>query len=108
MQHLIIDIGNSSAKVSLFEGETLTEHTRVEHTELPELLVQKAHDSSIVHAIVSSVIPVSEAIGQAIETLPYPCLRMSATLRLPFRIAYKTPETLGPDRLAAVVYDIVP
>jgi len=102
VQHLIIDIGNSSAKVSLFEGETLTEHTRVEHTELPELLVQKAHDSSIVHAIVSSVIPVSEAIGQAIETLPYPCLRMSATLRLPFRIAYKTPETLGPDRLAAV------
>ena len=38
MQRLIIDIGNSSAKVATFEGDSLVWHVRVEHAELPELL----------------------------------------------------------------------
>lgn len=101
MQHLIIDIGNSSAKVATFEGESLVEHTRVEHNELPVLIASKALDSAIQAAILSSVIPLSEELERAVAALPYPCLRMSATLKMPFRIAYETPETLGPDRLAA-------
>ena len=99
---LIIDIGNSSAKVALFEGDILVESFYAEHDELPHLLTEKAHDASITRAIVSSVIPLDEATEEAISTLPFPCLRMSAKLKMPFRIAYKTPDTLGPDRLAAV------
>ena len=103
MRQLIIDIGNSSAKVALFEGDTLAEHIHAEHDKLPQLLIEKAGDSSIQRAIVSSVIPLGEAIENAIASLPFPCLRMSAQLKMPFRIAYKTPNTLGPDRLAAIV-----
>ena len=102
MQQLIIDIGNSSAKVAVFENDCLAEYLRVEHAELPELLAAKAQDASIGSAILSSVIPLSESLEEAVMALPFPCLRMSAMLRMPFSIAYKTPETLGPDRLAAV------
>ena len=100
--HLIIDIGNSSAKVATFEGDDLVEHIRVEHAELPTWLRANAMDSGIERAIVSSVVPLSDELEQAIESLPYPCLHMSAQLKMPFSIAYQTPETLGPDRLAAV------
>jgi type III pantothenate kinase len=65
-------------------------------------LAEKARDTSITCAIVSSVIPLGEIIEESIAALPFPCLRMSAKLRMPFSIAYRTPDTLGPDRLAAV------
>ena len=45
---------------------------------------------------------IEEIIEESIAALPFPCLRMSAKLRMPFSIAYRTPDTLGPDRLAAV------
>lgn len=100
--NLIIDIGNSSAKAAIFEGNNLLAHTRAEHTELPSLLAHKTKECPIRHAIVSTVIPLDETLTKAIETLPCPCLQMSTSLKMPFRITYKTPETLGPDRLAAV------
>lgn len=100
-QQLIVDIGNSSAKVAIFEGDTLINDFHIGHEALHQLFSEKATDSAIHAAIVSSVIPLSKEVEQAIETLPYPCLRMSAQLKMPFDIAYKTPETLGPDRLAA-------
>ncbi len=102
MAQLIIDIGNSSAKVALFEGDILAEYLHAEHHELTCLLEEKARNASITGAIVSSVIPLDEGVEEAIASLPFPCLRMSAKLKMPFRIGYKTPETLGPDRLAAV------
>lgn len=101
-RQLIVDIGNSSAKAALFEDNTLLEEFRVEHEALPCFFSDKAKDNSIRSAIVSSVIHLTEEVEQAIEHLPYPCLHMSARLKMPFDIAYKTPETLGPDRLAAV------
>ena len=102
MAQLIVDIGNSSAKVALFEGDILAEYVHAGHHELPCLLADKAHNTSITGAIVSSVIPLGEAVEEAINSMPFPCLRMSAKLKMPFRIGYKTPDTLGPDRLAAV------
>lgn len=100
-QQLIVDIGNSSAKVAFFEGDTLIEDFRIGHEALCSMFTRAASDSTIHAAIVSTVIPLEEAVEQAIKALPYPCLRMSAQLRMPFTIAYKTPATLGPDRLAA-------
>lgn len=99
---LIIDIGNSSAKVALFEGTTLAEHIHAEHDELPQLLSSIAISNPMLeYAILSSVIPLTPAIQETIEGLAFPCLLMSSDLQMPFHIAYKTPETLGPDRLAA-------
>ena len=101
-RQLIVDIGNSSAKAALFEGETFLEEIRIEHEALPCFFTGKAIDDSIDSAIISSVIHLSQEVTRAIQHLPYPCLRMSARLKMPFDIAYQTPDTLGPDRLAAV------
>ena len=101
-RQLIIDIGNSSAKAALFEGDRLVEEFRVEHEVLPSFFADRAMDGDIRAAIVSTVIPLGEEVERAIEQLEFPCLRMSARLKMPFRIAYQTPETLGADRLAAV------
>lgn len=100
-RQLVIDIGNSSAKVATFEGDNLAEYIHAEHTQLDTLLKAKAQDNTIGAAIVSTVVPLGDEVEQAISALPYPCLRMSATLKMPFSIAYKTPSTLGADRLAA-------
>ena len=88
--------------MALFDGDTLIRQWRVEHDALPDTLGELAGSSAIHAAIVSSVIPLGEEAERAIKALPYPCLRMSAQLKMPFTIAYKTPKTLGPDRLAAV------
>ena len=101
-RQLIVDIGNSSAKAALFEGDRLVEEFRVEHEALPSFFADRAMDGDIRAAIVSTVIPLGEEVERAIEQLEFPCLRMSARLKMPFRIAYQTPETLGADRLAAV------
>ena len=102
MKHLIVDIGNSSAKVALFDGYTLIEQCRVSHEELPVVWIDKANNPAIGAAIISSVIPLPETMGTTLHKLSYPCLHMSARLKMPFSIAYKTPDTLGADRLAAV------
>lgn len=101
-QQLVIDIGNTSAKVFFFEGDKLLEGFRVAHDDLCLLLLEQTRTRSIQAAILSSVIPLSESMEDCVSNIPCPCLRMSAQLRLPFEIFYKTPQTLGPDRLAAV------
>lgn len=102
MKNLIVDVGNSSAKIALFDGDTLIEQLRVSHESLPLTLRNQAEDTTVGAAIISSVIPLNQEAEDALVTLPFPCLRMSAQLKMPFRIAYNTPSTLGPDRLAAV------
>lgn len=102
-QQLIVDIGNTSAKVFFFEGDTLLEEFRVAHDGLCSLLATQVALRDIRAAILSSVVPLSDAMEEAIGNLPCPCLRMSSQLRLPFKTLYKTPHTLGPDRLAAAV-----
>ena len=102
MKNLIVDVGNSSAKVALFDGDILTEQLCVSHEALPEVLKDKSLDTETHLSIISSVVPLSETVERALDMLPHPCLHMSAQLKMPFSIAYKTPETLGPDRLAAV------
>jgi type III pantothenate kinase len=101
-QQLIIDIGNSSAKIALFDGDTLIEQLCVSHEALPKAVRKLAGDATIGAAIISSVIPLSEETENTLADHPFSFLRMSAQLKMPFHIAYKTPDTLGPDRLAAV------
>lgn len=103
MKNLIVDVGNSSAKVALFDGDILIEQLCVSHEALPETIKGKSLNMGVHQTIISSVIPIDKAVEDALNELPHPCLHMSAQLKMPFSIAYQTPETLGPDRLAAVV-----
>lgn len=100
--NLIIDIGNTSAKLAAFDGTRLLEVCRtsnrtLEH--LPGFCRKHAFD----HAILSTVIDLPPEAARYLEELPCPLLRFDHATPLPIRNLYETPHTLGCDRLAAVV-----
>lgn len=101
--NLIIDIGNTQAKLVMFDGETpVAEHRTSNETleALPLVLEQFA----IRRAIVGSVADPSPALDLMLSSLPFPTLRMTPSTPLPLiENLYRTPHTLGLDRLAAVV-----
>jgi len=103
---LAIDVGNSAVKGGLFDG---TELVRV--FSVPEgagetweaVLAPHLDDVSIEGVGVASVVPatteaVTAALGAYTDATP---VHVRPGMRLPFRLDYETPDTLGMDRLAA-------
>ncbi|MCI0522637.1 MAG: type III pantothenate kinase [Bacteroidales bacterium] len=100
--NLVIDIGNSFAKVALYDGKLLINKERLKDnyaTHLRNFL----GDRSVKGAIISSVNsdPVA-LLGFLSDTIPV-VHHLTWQSRYPFMIDYETPETLGVDRLAAAV-----
>ena len=100
--NLIIDIGNNSAKYFLFNGEQLVLHTRKENTSFG-IIDEWSCLYDIDKVIVSSVIAEQPALTDELSKLRYPVARFSNNFQLPLEIKYRTPHTLGSDRLAAAV-----
>ncbi len=100
--NLIIDIGNSSCKSALYDGEDLKECHKGSNKEI-EILERWNNSYRIEKAIVSSVITIPKEIEQQLDTLNCPILHFSSTIPLPIKILYKTPHTLGVDRIAAII-----
>lgn len=81
---LAIDIGNTAVKWGAFEGRTLLEHGYG----VPAELLRHAR---------RTLLCASGEVPAELAELP----RLSADTDLPIRLNYKTPATLGPDRIAA-------
>lgn len=99
--NLIIDIGNTYAKLALFEGDVLLNLCK-EGKSFPKGFSQIAQGVEIKSAIVSSVIDLAPETSTFIESLPFPVLYLKPTTPLPIRIGYKSVSSLGVDRIAAV------
>ena len=100
--NLIIDIGNNSAKFFLFNGEQIVLHTRRENTRF-DVIDEWNRLYDIDKAIVSSVIADSCELQNELQKLQCPIVRFNSCTPLPLEINYRTPGTLGSDRLAAAV-----
>lgn len=100
--NLIIDIGNTSTKIAVFEKGEIKETTRCSNQSLKELTFLCSR-YPIQKGILSSVITINEEIRQQLSQLPFPILEFTYQTPIPIRNLYKTPQTLGVDRLAAVV-----
>jgi type III pantothenate kinase len=99
--NLIFDIGNSSTKLALFDKKKKIISLRTRHFSC-EKLEKTIAQYDIDKAIISSVRDTPEyIIDLATHGIPYVHV-LSHKSRLPFKIEYETPETLGPDRIAAV------
>ena len=107
MYNLVVDAGNSSVKMFLFDNGKI-EHC-IKCRELAEILPSIESivpTESIGHCIVSSVSIEADDISAILR--PYfPVIVFSVSLKLPILIKYSTPETLGSDRVAAVVGAVV-
>lgn len=97
--NLVIDIGNTFSKYYLFEGDHLVSHGRQAGRMLSFIPVPPSTRA----VIVSSVVALPEESEEWLEALPCPVVRFSASTPIPLRNAYRTPETLGSDRLAAAI-----
>ena len=100
--NLIIDIGNNSAKFFLFKGEQLILHTRKSNSSF-DVIDEWNRLYNIEKAIISSVIVETPELSEAIFGLQCPVVRFSNSMPLPLEINYRTPHTLGSDRIAAAV-----
>tara|TARA_B100001758_G_C18272150_1_gene536949 strand:+ start:150 stop:866 length:717 start_codon:yes stop_codon:yes gene_type:complete len=97
---LIIDIGNSAVKVALFKDKWLlraAEFKSCSMSNITKFLSQEV----VLRTILSSVKNIDK---QTLEVIThYRAILLDERTALPIKICYKTPSTLGKDRIAAVV-----
>jgi type III pantothenate kinase len=101
MANLVIDIGNTYTKIAVFEHDELL-HTSHYTTADAETLFKLIDEYKVNKGIISSVKKESESWRSALKeriNLKYFNTEITAGVSN----QYKTPKTLGPDRLAAVI-----
>lgn len=98
---LIIDVGNTKIKLAVFQGDKLLEKRETYLESFIEAVMAVVKDRPIEKAIISSVGRLNEQQMRAVQNR-FPTVVLNHKTPLPFLNAYKTPETLGVDRLALV------
>jgi type III pantothenate kinase len=99
--NLIVDIGNTSAKLAIYSSGVLVSVFRISDLTCDEI-EGKLKGMKIKKAIVSSVKDFPPFMTELLfPKIPYVHI-LTHKSKLPFKIGYDTPETLGTDRIAAV------
>src|SRR5664280_580231 len=99
--NLIVDIGNSSTKLAVFDKKKLITQFRSKEFSF-EMFEKKLTPFKIEKAIISSVKVTPDYIIDLLSVNISFVHLLSDKSILPFKIEYDTPETLGTDRIAAV------
>ncbi len=100
--NLVIDQGNSSAKVEIFEGEKVVFYQKYERFSVEEAeSLLREYDCR--QAILSTVVDEDEQLTHYLSDKleKWVCLTNETTI--PIEILYETPKTLGRDRIAVCV-----
>lgn len=103
MVNLAVDIGNSRTKAGIFDGAQKMIATQQWDHFVSDQLLELATNHNINNVIFSSV---NDTLSEAhIEPFAkqFYCIQLDAQTPLPIDNHYSTPETLGKDRLAAIV-----
>lgn len=100
--NLIIDIGNTVAKIAVFKDKDIVE-IFYDSNQTLECLSDICAKYVVEKAIVATVIDLNERVSAQLKSLPVSLLWLNEKTLLPVENLYETPETLGYDRMAAVV-----
>jgi type III pantothenate kinase len=101
MANLVVDIGNSRAKLAVFRDRELIRSAAF--TELqPETVETLIREYQVSSSILSSVTAFDEKLVSILENNTR-YIRFSSEQPAFVRVNYRTPETLGLDRLAGVI-----
>ncbi len=96
--NIVVDYGNTSAKVGIFDGDNLTKQYNFQNAEeLKEFLENFSATSFIISSVTKDPVEVSSWATQAKRKII-----LNPQLPLPVKINYATPSTLGVDRIAGV------
>ena len=102
VRNLCIDRGNSSSKIAVFEGDSLLLSAKYDDLNA-EVLATITSSYAINNCILSSVVNDNNTIVRYMSEHNIRFDELTHTTALPILNKYETPETLGKDRLAAVV-----
>jgi type III pantothenate kinase len=100
MNQISIDIGNTLSKVGIFDGEVLLNNASFQNEDLQGIKAY-VESNQAEHIILSSVAKSSHEVVDILKGLA-PIIELSHETTLPFSNNYKTPQTLGMDRVAGI------
>ncbi len=101
--NLIVDIGNSRTKLALFLKGVLVDSLTVDELLIGQLKELQVRFPDLESVILSSVSTVDPTVVNFFKTKFSYFLELSSNTPMPLRNLYKTPETLGLDRLATAI-----
>ena len=99
---IVIDVGNSGAKAALFEGGQLREHLRFEALQ-PEVLKPLFERYAVERGLLSTVVALPDKTLSFLNDSLNGFHLFDDVAHTPLTIDYRTPDTLGKDRIAAAV-----
>ena len=99
--NLAIDIGNSRVKTGLFDKGKLLKNASYDSFDLTTLKTIFRENQGIENSILCSVRKYPAALNKFLSSHSH-FVELSPETPVPVKIAYKSPKTLGMDRLAAV------
>jgi type III pantothenate kinase len=103
MKNLIVDVGNTNTKLFLFDKNSLA-YKAIEpnDTQFFDMhILKQLHKEAIENCIISSVNKLNDEKLKFFEE-NYNTVFFNNKMKLPIDICYKTPDTLGMDRVANV------
>jgi len=107
MRTVVIDVGNTSTGIGLYDGGKITRVTHIKggvakHPEACAEAVRKAARGMVNGAVLGSVVPRVNAAWQRLVRRELGCelLVVKAGLPMEVEVDYPAPETVGADRLA--------
>ena len=99
--NIVIDLGNTQTKVGIFSDKELIKKFIFDKNATNEIKKLLVDFPGIKYSMVSSVINHSKEIVNFLQNKTH-CINFDTNTQLFFKMVYKTPETLGKDRVAAV------
>jgi type III pantothenate kinase len=105
MKTLVLDIGNTNAKLATFNNELLEEQWNIamEEENAWNDILDKVRTSGIKDLILSSTKQLTEQFLKDLKSSLATCLVLDSKTNIPITNKYSSPETLGVDRIAAAV-----
>jgi type III pantothenate kinase len=101
IMNLIVDIGNTSVKLAVYKSGSVVSFFRISDLSCEDI-ESKLKGYKIERAIISSVKDFNPFLSELLfSNIPFVHI-LTHKSKLPFKIGYETPETLGTDRIAAV------
>lgn len=92
---LVADIGNTATKIGWYKADVLQQ--LIAETAIDAILDANDFEIAIIAESGSNTIFIEKLAKKNINII-----RVNAAVKLPFKLLYKTPESLGADRIAAV------
>ncbi len=100
--NLAIDIGNTRVKAAVFSDDNIIEIAIFSISKIFSEVQKINKKYSLSQIVISNVLAISEKKFEKLQQIA-PILTVSSSIKLPFVNYYKTPKTLGTDRIALVV-----